>query len=53
MVAKNQAPSVDALCSSKVSLPAMISLRAMSVSEVRGAGLDHWPMPQTKLAHAL
>ena len=31
----------------------MISLRAMSVSEVRGAGLDHWPMPQTKLAHAL
>ena len=31
----------------------MISLRAMSVSEVRGAGFDHWPMPQTKLTHAL
>ena len=34
--AKNQAPSVDALCSSKVSLPAMISLRAISVREARG-----------------
>src|SRR5215475_13847919 len=36
MSARNQAPSVDALCSSKVSLPAMISLRAISVREDRG-----------------
>jgi len=47
MSAKNQAPSVDALCSSKLSLPAMISLRAISVSEARGptSTIGRWPSP--------
>src|SRR5438105_3434130 len=45
--AKNQAPSVEALCSSKLSLPAMISLRAISVREARGptSTIGRWPSP--------
>ena len=47
MSAKNQAASADALCSSKVSLPAMISLRAISVREARGptSTIGRWPSP--------
>jgi len=53
MVAKNQAPSVDALWLFKSEFAGDDFLKSNVGERGTRASLDHWPVPETKLTHAL